>query len=85
MDRADCGEVGPVRGGQPQALSLVVMDEEENMQDRPERGQFQWSRLIKEYFSLLTSADCACGQAGRETQRALGSGPGRKFSPGGAG
>ena len=39
MDWADCGEVGPVRGGQPESLSLVVMDEEENMQDRPERGQ----------------------------------------------
>ena len=39
VDWADCGQVGPVRGRQPEALSLVVMDEEENMEDRPERGQ----------------------------------------------
>ena len=34
---ADCGQVGSVRGGQSESLGLVVMNEEENMQDRPEQ------------------------------------------------
>ena len=35
LDGADCSEVGPVRGPQPQALGLVVMNKQENMQHRP--------------------------------------------------
>ena len=36
VDGADCSEVvRPVRGSQPQTLGLVVVNKQENMQNRP--------------------------------------------------